>query len=381
MTAYDKIKSSINNTALAFGKTAGSSLVERTLQKERLLPDDIPVLLSSAADAFLEQMACRAAELTRQHFGNTIQIFTPLYISNFCDNGCPYCSFSCKTKIGRKKLDQDEIRGETASISKAGIRNILVLTGESHDIAGFDYVYKSIKTIAESFASIGIEMFPMGEKEYGLLVKEGVDSLTIYQEVYDETKYAEYHRVGLKKDYRYRLETADRGCRAGIRAVNLGALLGLGETVSEMYMLALHACHILDEYPDVELGFSFPRIRPLAGNFNIPDPVSEAMLVRIISVFRMVFPFAGITVSTRESEKFRNGVLPIGVTKMSAGVSTAVGGHSDSEAAGQFEIADNRSVVKMREDLSKRGFLAVMHNWNMKLSSDNGNINTCKTAG
>jgi 2-iminoacetate synthase len=317
-------------------------------------------------------MACRAAELTRQHFGNTIQIFTPLYISNFCDNGCPYCSFSCGTKINRKRLEQEEIAAETARISEAGIRNILVLTGESHKIAGFDYVCQSIKTIAGSFASIGIEMFPMGEKEYSLLVGEGVDSLTIYQEVYDEARYAEYHRVGLKKDYKYRLETADRGCRAGIRAVNLGSLLGLGETISEMYMLALHAQHILNEFPEVELGFSFPRIRPLAGDFNIPYPVSETLLVRIIAVFRMIFPFAGITVSTRESEKFRNGILPIGVTKMSAGVSTAVGGHSDSDAAGQFEIADTRSVEKMREDLIKRGFQPVMHNWNMQLTENRG---------
>ncbi len=350
-----------------FYSSMTSAGVRRTLDKDRFSLEDLAALLSDEAQGHLEPMANRAAMLTRQHFGNVIFIFTPLYISNFCDNRCAYCSFAAQHEIGRKQLSFDEIRAETQRIAETGIRHILVLTGEARVSTSFEYVRESIAIIAERFSSIGIEMYPMSRAQYASLVDSGVDSLTLYQEVYDEDAYRAVHAGGPKQDYGFRLEAPDRACSGGVRAVTVGALLGLGDMRREMYSLAHHVRYLQDTYPDVEVSVSVPRIRPLVRDFAVPYPVSERQLVQIVAAFRLVFPHVGITLSTRESKKIRDGMLPLGITKMSAGVSTAVGGHSKNPSTTQFEIADTRSVDEMRADLLANGFQAVMHDWHRRL--------------
>ncbi len=325
---------------------------------------DLPTLLSEAANRELELLALRAAKDTRRHFGNVIFIFTPLYISNYCENACPYCSFAAHHRISRKHLEMDQIEEECARIAESGIRHILVLTGESRHKAPVSYLAESIQVIARHFSSIGIEVYPLEADEYEKLVDSGVDSLTIYQETYNESLYRRLHAGGPKADFAFRLAAPDRACGRRMRAVTIGALLGLDSVYQEAMALATHLEHLQSAYPDTELGISFPRIRPLSGSFEPPYPVDDRMLAQLICAFRIIFPTVGITLSTRENQNFRNGALPLGVTKMSAGVSTAVGAHSNDPSTTQFEIADTRSVAQMQQDLLNKGFQPVMHDWN-----------------
>lgn len=346
----------------------GAEDVEDVINRERPAPEDIFALLSERALEYLEPMAKRAAEITRRYFGNVISIFTPMYISNLCDNSCPYCSFSRGRNILRRQLAPAEIRRECERISEDGIRHILVLTGGSRRTTPVGYIKQSISIIAEYFSSIGIEIYALSGQEYKEMVSIGVDSLTIYQEVYNREIYRELHFGGPKEDYTFRLEAADRACKSGIRAVTVGSLLGLNGFVEEAFYTAVHLQYLQKTYPDVELSLSFPRLRPAVESFTPKSVVSERELVQIIAAFRIIFPSVGITLSTRESESFRNGVLPLGVTRMSAGVSTSVGGHSDAGSQPQFEIADTRSVKTVCKDLLDRGFQPVMHDWHHRLS-------------
>ncbi|MBD3393445.1 MAG: 2-iminoacetate synthase ThiH [Chitinivibrionales bacterium] len=351
----------------AFLEKVDASSAARVLCKEKITIEDFLILLSAPAAGLLEEMAARAAMLTRRHFGNVIFIFTPMYISNYCSNRCAYCSFAAQHDIERRQLSYDEVREESERIADTGIRHILVLTGEARGKTPFDYVRGSCEIIAGRFSSVGVEMYPMSGNEYRSLVAAGVDSLTVYQEVYDRERYARYHAGGPKSDYDFRLEAASRACENGMRSVTLGALLGLNDVLREMYALAYHVRHIQETWPDVDLSVSFPRIRPLVRDFAVPDPVSERKLAQIVTAFRILFPRVGITLSTRERPGFRDGILPLGVTRMSAGVSTAVGGHSHGPSTAQFEIADTRSVEQMREDLRAGGFQPVMHDWHRRL--------------
>ncbi len=352
-----------------FVHTVDSASVESILQKEKYSCEDLLVLLSGTALDYLEPMAQKAASLTRCHFGNTICLFTPLYIANLCQNYCAYCSFAKDNIINRKQLTFDEVEREAVAISENGIRHILVLTGEAPDITTFEYIKKSLAIIAQHFSAVGIEMYPFTEDQYGELIAEGyIDSLTIYQETYNEELYRTLHGNGPKKDFIYRLETPDRACRRNIRAITIGTLLGLDDFRKEAFFTALHIQYLQKTFPEVELAISFPRLRPLVKNFIPNAPVSDRQLVQIITAFRLIFPTVGITLSTRESAGFRDGVMPLGVTKVSAGVSTAVGSHSVKPSTTQFEIADIRSVNEMRMNLLKNGFQPVMHDWNIKMS-------------
>jgi 2-iminoacetate synthase len=371
MRAYDVVRQALADAAAGEAAASDDGAVERVLDKERITRGDFPTLLSARAGQYLEPMARTAALLTRRHFGNVIFLFTPLYLSNYCDNRCPYCSFASHQDIARRQLTFDEIRIEAGRIARNGIRHVLALTGESRNTSSYRYVKESIGIVHQSFSSIGIEMYPMTQEEYRGLVDTGVDALTIYQEVYDEGRYRELHQGGPKEDYLFRLEAVERACRAGVRSVTIGALLGLNGWVREMSALAAHAAYIQDTWPDVEVSVSFPRIRPLSGDFTIPAPVDERSLVQIITAFRIMFPHMGITLSTRESAKFRDGAAALGVTRMSAGVSTSVGGHSHEGESPQFEIADSRSVDQVRAALLARGFQPVMHDWNSRYVAEN----------
>ncbi len=338
--------------------------IQQILSKRRLDEMDFLALLSDAAVPFLEQMACKARDLTRAHFGNVIFLFTPLYISNICDNVCAYCSFAHQHKIKRKHLKSEEIRLEAERIASTGLRHILVLTGESHKAASLEYLKESVLVLRDYFSSIAIEVYPLTQEAYGELITCGVDGLTIYQEAYDEPLYRRLHAGGPKADYEFRVDAPERACSEGMRSVTVGALLGLAEPRKETFFTALHAQYLQNKYPATEVSASFPRLRPLAGEFKADYEVNDRQYVQFMTAFRLFMPSAGITVSTRESESFRNSILPMGPTKMSAGVSTSVGGHSDDPSDSQFEIADDRSVEQMKRDLLSFGFQPVMHDWN-----------------
>ena len=348
---------------------ATAAKVESVLNKNKLTFEDLLVLLSDSALDYLEPMAKKAEAVTRRHFGKVISLFTPLYLSNYCNNKCAYCSFANGQLISRKQLTFEEIEKEAVEISKTGIRHILVLTGEDPDRTSFDYIRQSLAIIAEQFSATAIEVYPLTEEEYGELIVDGnVHSLTLYQETYNEKLYRIYHQGGPKENYFYRLEAIERACAQKIRAVTIGALLGLDDFRREAFYLALHALYLQKTFPDVEISLSFPRICPLTEDFIPPFTISDKQLVQMVTAFRLMFPMLGITMTTRESAEFRNGILPLGITKVSAGVSTAVGGHISEPSTTQFEIADHRSVSQMQRDLLALGFQPVMHDWNRKMS-------------
>jgi 2-iminoacetate synthase len=340
------------------------------LDKDKLTPEDFLALLSPAASARLEPMAARAAGLTKKHFGNAMFLFTPLYISNYCDNVCPYCSFARQHGIARSQLSFEEIATEAGAIAATGMRNILVLTGESRKHASPGYIRKALEIIRGHFATVGIEMYPMQREEYAALVDAGVDGVTMFQEVYNEQKYHEFHAGGPKDDFRFRIESPERAGACNMRSLTVGALLGLTTPRIEAFFAGLHASHIQKHYPSIEVSMSLPRLRPMVAGFVPPCPVDDRLFVQILLAARLFLPRCGITVSTRERRGFRNAIATIGVTKMSAGVSTAVGGHGNSPISeAQFEIADRRSLDEMKSDLASLGLQPVMHDWNSRLLS------------
>ena len=330
--------------------------------------DDLSALLLPQALPYLELLAQKASTVTQHHFGRVISLFTPLYISNYCDNSCVYCSFARHQSIERIQLTKEQVENEASQISKTGIRHILVLTGESLDATPFSYLSESLSVCSRHFSSIGIEVYPLSAQEYCYLIESNlIDSLTIYQETYNQVLYRSLHPYGPKSDYFYRLETPDRACSQGLRACTIGALFGLDDYISEAVSLACHINYLQKQYPEVELSVSFPRLRPIHGDKKFKQTISDRQLVQLIVAFRLIFPTIGITLSTRESEKMRNGLIPLGITKMSAGVSTAVGAHSGCQSVAQFDIADQRTVLQVKETIESCTYLPVFHTWNKML--------------
>lgn len=337
--------------------------VKQALGRERLHESGFAALLSPAAAPFLEAMASRAHELTQRHFGRTISLFTPLYVSNHCANHCRYCGFAAKNAIPRTRLSLDEVRAEGQAIAATGLRHLLLLTGEAPHKAGVEYLEACVQLLRPLFASVSLEVFPMETADYRRLAQAGVDGLTVFQETYDPGLYAELHPAGPKRDFAFRLDTPQRGAEAGLRVVNIGALLGLSDWRREIYVMGLHAAWLQKRYPGVDVAVSLPRMRPHAGEFQPPSPVSDRELVQAMTALRIFLPRLSITISTREAPAFRDSILPLGVTRMSAGVSTAVGGHAKPGQAGQFEISDPRSVAQMEAMLKGRGYQAVYKDW------------------
>lgn len=340
--------------------------VIHALSKDDLDEIDFLTLISDSADDFLEAMAQKARQLTKKHFGNSVFIFTPLYLSNFCVNTCPYCSFSGTCKIDRIHLSLSEVEKAAIRVSGKGIRHVLALTGEAPQKASPEYLIRCVEILKRHFSAVALEVYPLKETIYQQLRDAGADTLTIYQETYNETAYRQYHQQGPKADFRFRLETPDRALTAGLRGVTIGALLGLHDPHKEAYTTARHLKYLQNTYPWAEISVSLPRLRPVVSDFAPPYPVSDKLFVKLLLAFRLFAPTAGITVSTRESRPFRDAVLPLGVTKMSAGVSTSVGGHD--EGTGQFEIADPRSVEEVQADLLRLGYQPVMQDWHHQLS-------------
>ncbi|MDO8536255.1 MAG: 2-iminoacetate synthase ThiH [Candidatus Omnitrophota bacterium] len=328
---------------------------------------DLISLLSPAAESSLETMAARSRDLTLKYFGRTIQLYTPMYLSNYCENRCLYCGFNASNKIERRSMSPEEVEKEAQFISATGLRHILILTGESRSMSPVSYIKESVKILKRYFSSISLEVYPLSESEYSELISEGVDGLTIYQEVYDKRIYNAMHPLGPKNDYVFRLDTPERGARAGMRNVNIGVLLGLNDWRREVFSMALHAKYLQDKLPDVDIGVSVPRIRPQVGGFKASCVVTDKNIVQIILALRIFLPRLGITVSTRESAILRENLVPLGITRMSAGSTTRVGGHTiektGSEDNGQFEISDRRSVDEIKTSLEKKGYQAVFKDW------------------
>jgi len=366
---YSVIKSYRSFDFKGYAASITAKKIEAILTKDTLTELDFYALLSEAAAPYVEHMAGKAQHLTRRHFGNVISLFTPLYISNYCDSVCSYCSFAKQHDIARRHLSIDEIRAEACRICESGIRHALVLTGEARSMASVAYIVEALRGIREHFSSIGIEVYPLTEDEYCRCMEAGADGLTIFQETYDEDAYHRYHAGGPKDNFRFRLDAPDRACCRGMRTISVGALLGLGRTPADSFFTGLHAHYMQKYHPQAEVSISFPRIRPLAGQFAAPYPVNDTQFVQTIVATRLFLPTVGITISTRESGRLRNALLPLGVTKMSAGVSTAVGGHSSAPSTTQFEIADPRTVEEMKTDILSLGYQPVMQDWNSRFLS------------
>ncbi|ADU29042.1 2-iminoacetate synthase ThiH [Evansella cellulosilytica] len=340
--------------------------VEKVLQKERLTEEDYFVLLSPAAENYLEEMAQKAHQLTVQHFGKTIGLYLPLYLSDYCVNICKYCSFSFNNDFPRRRLTMEEIHKEAKIIADMGIKHIILLSGESKQHSSIEYLKESMEVLKHYFSSVGVEIQPLDQDEYEQLFAAGIDGLTVYQEVYNEEIYRDIHVAGPKKDFRYRLDTPERGAKAGLRSINVGALLGMDEWRKESYMTGLHASYLQNKFLEIEVGVSFPRMRPHAGSFQPKVIVSDKNLVQAMLAIRLFLPRAGINISTRETPEFRESLIPLGVTKMSAASSTVVGGYSEPDVTqSQFEISDDRSVEEIKTLLKQKGYQPVVKDWQL----------------
>lgn len=322
-------------------------------------------LLSAEAENSLEAIAQKAHDLSLGYFGKTVQLYTPLYLSNFCENTCSYCGFNSGNNIERKKLSLKEVESEARNISATGLRHILILTGESRSISPVSYLKDCVRVLKKYFSSISIEVYPLSKDEYSQLIREGVDGLTIYQETYDEDIYAKLHSTGPKSDYCFRLEAPERAAESGIRNINIGSLLGLNDWRQEAIFLGLHAKYLQDNFPAVEIGVSVPRLRKQKGGFIAPYIVTDKNIVQMILALRIFLPRIGLNISTRESPDFREKLIPLGVTRMSAGSSTYVGGRTGKprQDSAQFEICDTRNVREIRKMLEKKGYQPVLKDW------------------
>ena len=336
--------------------------VQRALQRDVLQPEDFAALLSPAAAPFLEQMARRAQAETRKHFGNSVQMFTPLYIANYCENYCVYCGFNCHNKIRRAKLDAKEIERELQAIAATGLQEILLLTGESRSMSPVSYIGETARCARKYFRVIGVEIYPLNVEEYAYLHACGVDYVTVFQETYDADKYKTLHLGGHKRIFPYRLNAQERALMGGMRGVGFAALLGLSDFRRDAFATGLHAHLIQRKYPHAEIAFSCPRLRPIINNDKVgPKDVHEPQLLQVVCAYRIFMPFASITISTRERADFRDNIIGIAATKISAGVDVGIGGHSGEEKGDeQFEISDERSVEEVYDAICRHGLQPVM---------------------
>ncbi|MDR1179073.1 MAG: 2-iminoacetate synthase [Spirochaetales bacterium] len=354
-------------------------------------PEDFAALLSPAAAPFLEDMARQARRETRARFGNSVYLFTPLYLANYCENQCVYCGFNCRNPIKRSRLDASEIEREMKVIAASGLEEILLLTGESGKMSGRAYIGEACELARKYFRVVGLEVYPMNSADYAWLRQRGADFVTVFQETYDPRRYAKLHPGGRKRVFPYRFNAQERALLGGIRGVGFAALLGLADFRKDAFATGMHARLIQRRYPHAEISFSCPRLRPWtqtradsgsssgsdsrsgsnsksgSGEASAksaafrPSAVGQAELLQIICAYRLFMPCAGITVSSRENAWFRDHVTDIAATKLSAGVDVGIGGHT-GKASGdsQFEIDDGRSVTEIHDMILARGLQPVM---------------------
>ena len=378
LPGMERIESDVSKNVMAQMKAFDYSKytakeVKAALEHENCTIEDFKALLSPAAEPFLEKMAQRARLETSKHFGNTVYLFTPLYIANYCENYCVYCGFNCYNHINRMKLTPEQIEHEMKVIADSGMEEILILTGECRAKSDVDYIGEACKLARKYFRMVGLEIYPVNTDEYKYLHQCGADYVTVFQETYDTDKYEQLHLLGHKRVWPYRFDAQERALMGGMRGVAFSALLGLSDFRKDALASALHVYYLQRKYPYAEMSLSCPRLRPIINNDKInPLDVHEKQLCQIICAYRIFLPYVGITVSSRESAEFRNGIVKIAATKISAGVSTGIGDHEskysgkETEAAKgdeQFEIDDNRSLDKMYRDISDEGLQPVLNDY------------------
>ncbi len=336
--------------------------VEQALSREVLREQDFAALLSPAAEGYIEEMAQRARTETRKHFGNSVYMFTPLYISNYCENYCVYCGFNCHNRIHRAKLNYDEIKEEMKAIAATGLEEILLLTGESRKMSDVEYIGEACKIAKQYFKQVGLEVYPVNSDEYRYLHQCGADFITVFQETYHSDKYETLHLAGHKRIFPYRFHAQERAVLGGMRGVGFAALLGLADFRKDAFATGMHAWLLQRKYPHTEIAFSCPRLRPIINNEKInPKDVHEPQLLQIICAYRIFMLFASITISTRECQRFRDNIINIAATKISAGVGVGVGGHEGTKKGDeQFEISDSRSVEEVYQAITRQGLMPVM---------------------
>lgn len=341
--------------------------VRRALEHDEKTVDDFKALLSPAALPLLEEIAEAARVETKKHFGNSVNMFTPLYISNYCENYCIYCGFNCHNKIHRAKLNAEEIEHEMQAIAKTGLQEILILTGESKKMSDVKYIGEACKIARKYFKVVGLEVYPMNSDEYRYVHECSADYVTVFQETYNSDKYETLHLAGHKRIFPYRVNTQERALMGGMRGVGFAALLGLSDFRKDAFATGMHAYLIQRKYPHAEIAFSCPRLRPIINNDKInPKDVHEPQLLQVICAYRLFMPFASITISTRECQRFRDNVVDIAATKISAGVDVGIGGHDgEREKKGdeQFEISDSRNVDEVYKALTDKGLQPVMSDY------------------
>lgn len=341
--------------------------VSRALERQNRTPEDFAALLSPAAMPYLEEMAQAAKQEKEKHFGNSIYFFTPLYISNYCENYCIYCGFNCHNKIKRAKLNAAEIEAEMAEIAKSGLQEILILTGESKAMSDVEYIGEACKIARNYFKVIGLEVYPMNTDEYAYLHQCGADYVTVFQETYHSEKYKTLHLAGHKRIFPYRFHAQERALKGGMRGVGFAALLGLDDFRKDAFATGIHAYLLQRKYPHAEISFSCPRLRPIINNDKInPMDVREAQLLQVVTAYRLFMPYTNLTVSTRECARVRDHLMKIAATKISAGVSTGIGSHAkgvEEKGDEQFEISDGRTVTEVYQALENMGLQPVMSDY------------------
>lgn len=341
--------------------------VLRALAAENRSPEDFKALLSPAALPLMEELAQTARRETRKHFGNSIYMFTPIYIANYCENYCIYCGFNRYNKISRACLSPEAIDREMAAIARTGLQEILILTGESRKKSDVAYIGEACRIARKYFRVIGLEIYPVNSDEYAYLHECGADYVTVFQETYHADKYETLHLAGHKRVFPYRLNAQERALKGGMRGVGFAALLGLDDFRKDAFATGYHAYLLQRKYPHAEIAFSCPRLRPIINNDRInPMDVHERQLLQVVCAYRLFMPFANITVSTRECARVRDHLVNIAATKISAGVSTGIGSHAkevEEKGDDQFEISDGRSVEEVYASLLNQDLQPVMNDY------------------
>lgn len=338
--------------------------VEEALKKAHRNLEDFAALISPAAAKYLEPMAALSKRLTEKRFGKTVRMYVPLYLSNKCANRCVYCGFSHDNHIDRLVLNDEEIMQEVKVIKSYGYEHLLLVTGEFPSEVGIDYFKHVIELVKPHFSQISIEVQPMKQEEYEALIDLGLNAVYIYQETYNEANYNKYHLGGKKADFGYRLDTPDRLGKAGIHKLGIGCLLGLEDWRVDSFMTALHLKYLCKKYWKTRFSISFPRLRPHMGNFEPNSPINDKELLQLITAYRLLDEDVELSISVRESQKFRDHVIQLGITSMSAGSRTEPGGYSKpAEALEQFEVHDNRSPQEIMQMIKQRGYEPVWKDW------------------
>lgn len=348
--------------ASIYAKTAKD--VEWALRSSKRTLEDFKALISPAAEPYLEQMAQMSNQLTQKRFGKTIQLYAPMYLSNECNNICTYCGFSFDNKVRRKTLTDEEILQEVTHLKEDGYNHILLVTGEANHTVHAGYIQHAVELIRSKFANISIEVQPLEQDEYAMLHESGVYSVLVYQETYHEEVYKQYHPKGKKSNFGYRLDTPDRIGKAGMHKIGLGILLGLEDWRVDSYFCAFHLDYLQRTYWQTKYSISFPRMRPAEGIIEPNVIVTDKQLVQLLCAYRLFNEDVELSISTRESEKFRNHVIPLGVTSMSAGSKTNPGGYVvEPQSLEQFEISDDRDTATIAQLIRTHGYEAVWKDW------------------